>query len=249
MSADAMTEWLADASPRLKARIAGGLYLVIIVAATFALVFVRDSLVVFRDAATTATNILAHEQLYRLGGAAMLIALACDTAVAILFYYLFKPVSRSLSLLAATFRLIQVAIMAVNSLNHFAPLALLGGAQGLTAFETDQLQALSLGFLGLYAQGFNVAMVFFGFNLLLLGYLIVKSTFLPRLLGALAMLAGGSYLTHSFAYFLSPAVAAQLFPYLMVPCFVAELSLTGWLLVIGLNDQRWKEQAAAAADW
>jgi hypothetical protein len=107
---------------------AGVFYLLIFVAAPFAEFFVRDRLVVHGDAAATATNILAHEPLYRLGFAAELITLACDTAVALIFYDLFKPVSRSLSFSAAVFRLIFVAIMSVNTLNYFAPLVLLGGA-------------------------------------------------------------------------------------------------------------------------
>ena len=234
-------------SPLFKARIAGVLYLVIIVAAAFAEIFVRGRLVVSGDAAATATNILAHEQLYRLGGAADLIAFACDAAVALIFYELLKPVSGSLSLLAAFFRLMHVAIVAVNSVNHFAPLVLLGSAHFLTAFKTDQLQALALVSLRLHAQGYNIGLVFFGFHCLLIGYLICRSSFLPRILGALMAVAGACYLTNSFANFFSPAFAAHLYPYILLPGGVGELSLCLWLLVTGVNVQRWKEQASAAA--
>jgi hypothetical protein len=246
MSTSMMMNRIAEGSPRLKARIAGVLYLIIIVAASFAEFFVRGRLVIDGDATATANNILAHESLYRLGAAAVPIYLACDTAVALIFYELLKPVSRSLSLLAAFFRLIMVAILGVNLTNHFAPLLLLKGAPFLTQLKADQLQALALVSLKLYAQGFFIAMVFFGIHCLLIGYLICRSAFLPRILGVLMAIAGLCYLTHSFVLFLSPALAAHLFPYLMPLGLPGELSLTLWLLVIGVNVQRWKEQASSS---
>ena len=235
---------IASNMSRINARIAGALYLVIILTATFAELYVRERLVVYGDAAATAVNILAHEPLYRLGGAAMLVALVSDVAVALIFYQLFRPVSKTVSLIAAAFRLMDVAVLGVNLLNHFAPLIhskALGGA-----FTPDQLQALSLASLRSYAQGFNIGMVFFGFNCLLMGYLIFRSAFLPRILGGLMALAGLSYLTNSFVSFLSPAWAGNLFPYIMAPPFVAETSLSLWLLAVGLNAERWREQARAA---
>jgi hypothetical protein len=248
MSIAVGTERLTEASPRLKARIGGGLYLVIIVLASFAEFFVRGRLVVGEDAGATATNIFAHESLYRLGAAAVPLYLACDTAVAVIFYELLKPVSRSLSLLAAVFRLIMVAILGINLLNDFAPLVLLKGVVFSTVFKADQLQALALMSLNLYAQGFFIAMMFFGVHCVLIGYLVCRSAFLPRILGVLMAVTGLCYLTHSFALFLSPALAAHLFPYLMPIGLPGELSVALWLLVIGVNIQRWKEQASAAAD-
>jgi hypothetical protein len=241
-------ERIAARSPRFKARIAGVLYLIIIVAAAFAEVFVRGSLIENGNAAATAANILAHELLYRLGGAADLITFACDAAVALILYELLKPVSGSLSLLAAFFRLMHVAIVGVNTLNHFAALVLLRGAHSLTAFQTDQWQALALVSLRLHAQGYNIALVFFGIHCLLIGYLISRSAFLPRILGALMAIAGLCYLTNSFANFLSPAFAARLYPYILMPAGVAELSLCLWLLVMGVNVPRWNEQARAAVE-
>ena len=249
MSTAVRTERIAEASPHFKARIAGVLYLIIIVAASFAEFFVRGRLVVGGDAAATATNILAHEPLYRLGAAAVLIYLPCDTAVALIFYELLKPVRRSLSLLAAFFRLIMVAILGVNLLNHFAPLVLLKGGPFLTAFKTDQLQALALGSVKLYAQVFFIAMVFFGFQCLLIGCLIVRSTFLPRILGVLLAIGGSSYVISSFATFLAPAFGAGLSPFIIPAALLGEGSLTLWLLVKGVNAERWKERASAPGEW
>lgn len=230
-----------EASLRLKARIAGVLYLVIFVAAPFAEFFVRDPLVVYRDAAATATNILAHQPLYRLGGVATLLTVACEPAIALLFYELLKPAGRSVSLLAAFFRLVYAAMNGTNQLLHFIPLILLGGAQ-LAAFKEDQLQGLALASLRAYAQGLWITLIFFGLHCLLIGYLIYRSAFLPRILGVMMAIAGVCYVIHSFARLLSPAIGEQLFPYMIAPGFIAELSLTLWLLVFGVNVERWKEQ-------
>jgi hypothetical protein len=242
-------EQIAAVSPRLKARIAGILYAIIIIAAPFAEVFVRGRLVVYGDAAATATNILAHETLYRLAGTADLIAFTCDAAVALILYELLKPVSRSVSLFAASFRLLYVAIVAVNTLVLFAPLVLLEDPHFLTAFKTDQLQALALASLHLHGTGYNIGLVFFGFHCLLIGYLISKSAFLPRILGWLMTISGLCYLANSFANLLSPPLQDYLYPYILLPSGVAELSLCLWLLVVGVNVQRWKEQASTAGEW
>lgn len=241
-------ERLRDTSPRLQARIAGGLYLIVIITAGFAEIFVRGRLVVRGDAAATAANILAHESLYRLGGAADLVNLACDTALALLFYELLRPAGRSLSLLAAFFRLMHVAILAVSTLGHFAPLIFLGGAHDLSVFSPEQLQEMVLVSLRLHGQGYNITLVFFGFSSLLLGYLIFRSTFLPRILGVLLAMAGLGYLINSFANFVAPAFKASISLYILLPSGIVELSLTLWLLMFGVNAQRWKEQAGAVGN-
>jgi uncharacterized protein DUF4386 len=237
-----MTQRMTEASPRFKARIAGVFYLLTILTGGFAL-FVGGRLVVSDDAVATATNILAHKPLFRLGFAADLIAAACYIAVTALFYDLFKPVNRSLSLLAAFFGLVGCAIGALGSVFRLAPLAVLEGAPYLSVFKVEELQALALMFLKLHAQAYSISLVFFGFYCLLIGYLIFRSTFLPRILGALVAFAGLSWLT-----FLSPPLANYLFPYILAPVLLGEGSLTLWLLVIGVNEQRWKEQASAARE-
>ena len=180
------------------------------------------------------------------GSSTVLINLACDTGVALIFYQLLKPVSSSISGLAAFFRLIMVAILGVNLLNHFAPLVLLKGAPYLSVFNMDQLQSLALASVRLYSQGFTIALVFFGIHCVLIGYFSWRSTFLPRILGMLMAIAGLCYLTNSFAVFLAPAFAHLLFPRILLPAFPAELGLTLWLIVKGINVQRWNEQASAS---
>jgi Domain of unknown function (DUF4386) len=233
-----------ETSPRLWARIAGVFYLITIIMGVFAELFVRGALVVGDDAVATATNILAHEPLYRLGLAADLIMLACYIVVTLLFYDLFKPVGRSLSLLAALFSLVGIAVLAVNSLNHFAPLVFLGGAHYLSAFETTQLQSLALMSLKMHTRGYTISGVFFGIYMLLLGYLIFRAGFLPRILGVLMAVGGLSYLTNSFASFLLPKLVARL-PDIGMLGGIAELVLCLWLMAMGVNASKWGEKASA----
>jgi hypothetical protein len=245
MSTAIMMERIAEASPRLKARMAGVFYLICGMAFSFADGSVRGKLVVVGDAVATAHNILAHEPLYRLGFAADLISAVCYITVTLLLYDLFKPVNRSLSLLAAFFSLTGCTIQALSTLFHLAPLVILGGEPYLSVFKVDQLQALALMFLELRAQTTSVYMVFFGWYCLVIGYLIFRSTFMPRILGVFMAIAGLSY-----QLFLSPPLATYLFPYVVKPAgALGELSLILWLLVMGVNNQRWREQASAAGQW
>src|SRR5882762_11224301 len=132
------------------------------------------------------------------------------------------------------------------SLTNLAALILLGDGQNLSAFTTGQSQSMALMSLKLYVQGFNITMAFFGFQCFLIGVLIVRSTFLPRILGVLLAIGGSSYVISSFAAFLAPAFGARLAPFIVPAALLGEGSLTLWLLVMGVNVQRWKEQASAA---
>ncbi len=238
-------ERIAESSPRLKARVAGGLWLTVIAAGVFAFV-VGSVLIVRNDAAATATNILANETLFRLGFVADLIAGVCYMGVTVILYYLLKPVSRDLSLLAAFFGLGGVAIGSASFLTRLAPLVLLRGDQYLSSFTTGQLQAMALVSLKLYVQGFNISMVFFGIQCFLVGFLIVRSSFLPRILGVLLAIGGLSYVSSSLASFLSPAFGAILSPLILPAAIVGEGSLTLWLLLIGVNAPKWQEKASAS---
>jgi hypothetical protein len=230
---------IRDASPRLRARIAGVFYLLEMLTGGFA-VFVGGKLFVSGDAAATATNILARHSLFQLGVAANVIQFACYIVVTELLYDLFKPVNRGISLLAALFSLVGCTIGAVSCLFELAPLAVLGGAPYLNVFKGEQLQALALMFLRLYALCFNLSFVFFGFYCLLIGCLIFRSSFLPRILCAGMALAGLGWLT-----FLLPSLTQHLSPYILA-AGLGEVALTLWLLVVGVNAERWKEQAGAA---
>jgi hypothetical protein len=241
-----VAERIAAASPRTRARITGVVYLLFFLTAVLG-AFITPGINglggVSGDAAATANSILAHESSFRLGWALGLISTACYVALMALFYQLFKPVSRSLSLLAAFFGLVGCAITAFGSLFQLAPLVVLSGSPYLSVFNVKQLQALALLFLNLNVQVGYIALVFFGVFQLLIGYLIFRSTFLPRILGALIALAGLGWLT-----FLWPPLANSLLTYLEVLGVLGEVPLMLWLLVIGVNAQRWKEQESRASE-
>jgi hypothetical protein len=181
---------IAEASPGLKARIAGVFYL---------LTILMGVVVLFAGGRWGLAGDLID-----------LLAGACYMAVTLLFYDMFKPVNKNLSLLAALF----------------------------------SVAGFTIGRLGLHPQGVDLSLVLFGFYCLVIGYLIYRSAFLPRILSALMAFAGVAWLT-----FLSPPHANYLAPYNLAGGGVAELSLCLWLLVIGVNVQRWKEQASAAGEW
>jgi len=238
--------WIAGTSPRHLARIAGGLYLINIVFGAFAAGYVPAALVVPGDAAATAHNILAHELLYRLGLVAHIIILLSNIPLAVIFYDLFKVVNRRLASLVVLITLVGTAVEGANLLNQFAPLMLLGGGHYLSVFTPEQVQALAYMPLDSQAIGYNIQQVIYAGYLLAAGYLVFSSMFLPRAVGVLLAIGALCYLTYSFADFLAPGFAAHLVPYIQLPSGVAELSLCLWLLVRGVNAQRWTEQASAA---
>ena len=243
MTANIKVNRIAETSPQLKARIAGVFYLLTVLAGIVAQGFISERLVVFGDAAATATNILNNETLFRLGFAVYLIEMACQITMTALFYDLFKPVSRSQSLLAAFFSLTGCVVKTFTRVFYIAPLLVLGGEPYLSVFNTQQSQALALLFLKVNEQGAGIALAFFGFATLIKGYLIFKSTFLPRALGVLGILAGLGWLS-----FLYPPLAYRVLPFILVLGLVGAILQIFWLLVFGVNEQRWKEQASAAAE-
>ncbi len=244
MSTAILTDRLREASPRLKARITGVFYLLTILTGIFAQGFVSGSLVVDGDAAASATNILTHKSLFELGFTVYLIEMAFQIAITALFYDLLKPAGKSISLVAAFLGLAGCVIKTFSRLFYIAPLFILGGAHYLSVFSPEQLQALALLFLKVNDHGAAIALVFFGFYAFLTGYLILRSTFLPRFLGVLSVLGGLGWLT-----FLNQPLGYRLFPYIAVLGILGAVALILWLLVFGVNEQRWKEQAKLAVEY
>jgi hypothetical protein len=228
------TAGMAVAPLQLVARSAGAFYLVTIVMGVFAELVVRGSVVVRDDAAATAANILARETFYRAGLAADLVMLMSYVAVTVLLYELLKRVGRTLSVLAAMFSLTGIAVLAVNCLNHLSALTLLKNNGYLGAFEPAELQALALNALRMHARAYNISAVFFGPYCVLIGYLVFKSRFLPRIVGVMMAIGGVAYLIGSFTGFIAPALSARL-PDVTILGGLAELSLTLWLLVMGVK--------------
>src|SRR5438270_9826012 len=237
------TAAMTETSPRFKARITGVLYLLTILTGIFAQGFVSGKLVVDGDAAATATNILAHRSLFQLGFASYLIEMACQIVMTALFYDLLKPAGRSVSLVAAFLGLAGCVIKTFSRLFYIAPLFILGGDHYLNVFDPEQLRALALLFLKVNDRGAGMALAFFGFYALLTGYLIFKSTFLPRILGVVSMLAGAGWLA-----FLYPPLGYRLFFYIAPFGLLGTAAMIFLLPVFGVHEQRWKRQAGAAVE-
>jgi hypothetical protein len=219
---------------QIYARIAGLLYLVVIVGGIFAEFVVREGAIVAGDPAQTASNILGSEGLFRVGFAIDLVVVSCDVALALLFFVLLRPVSESLALLAAFFRLTQAAMLAVIAVMHFAALVILSDLGYLDTVETGELDSVALALLDVRSYGYDVALVFFGISLLLVGYLVYRSGYLPRVLGVLLVIGGAGYLVDSFTSFLVPSLDEEI-AVVLVPAVVAEVSLALWLLVRGVR--------------
>ena len=225
------------ASVQTYARVAGVLFLISIVAGGFGEAYVPSKLIVSADATATAKNIHAFDSLFRMGFAIYLVEAVCDIALSLVFYVLLKPVRKDLALLAAFFGLVSTALFAVAELFYYAASLVLGGSAYLKTFSPDQLNTLALLSLKLYGRGAGIFMVFYGMASVLRGYLIYRSGYLPKVLGALLAFAGLGFIVKNFALVLAPAYASDL---LLLPMFLAALSLTVWLLVKGVDVEKWE---------
>ena len=219
------------------ARLAGAGYLVIIATGIYAEFFVRSTLIVAGDPGATAAAISASEPLFRSALAAELVMLVFDVLLAGALYVVFRAVSRSLSLTAAFFRLSHAAVVAPNLLLMYIPLLLIGRAAPVSATGGDPLHGLALTLLEAHGYGYAIGLVFFGVHCLLLGYLVLRSGYVPRALGWLLLVAGIGYLVDSFARTLLVDYVGYetvLTLVVFVPAFVAELSFALWLLIRGV---------------
>jgi hypothetical protein len=241
-----MEDHEVQTSPQIYARIGGMLYLIIIAIGIFGEAFVRNRLIVSGDATATAERIRASEFLWRVGIAGELLLLICAVALTLIFYVLLRPVSRNLALLAAFFNLVSIALEAAASLHLMATLFSLANSNYLRVLDPKQLDALAYLSIKSHEYGFGVSLIFFGCVCLVLGYLIFRSGYLPKVIGVLMQIAGLSYLTNSFALILSPSLASRLYPAILLPALVGEASLCLWLLAKGVNVSKWKARASAA---
>jgi uncharacterized protein DUF4386 len=234
-------ERVAGGSRMPNARIIGLVYLSYFLIALIGGLLI-NRVVVAGNPAATATNLLAHEATYRAGFAIGLIGNVIYIALTALFYRLLKPVNRTISLLMALFSLVGCTTQIIAGILQLAPLVVLRDSQLLAVFQVEQLRAAAMASLRIYSQTFNISFVLFGLFDFMLGYLIFKSTFLPRVCGVLMMAAG--VIAEIFLY---PPLAIAL-KWLVLPAAgLPEAALALWLIVKGVNVGRWKEQAARAA--
>jgi hypothetical protein len=238
MKANKKTAKTVHISLRNAAMVAGFGYLIIFITGIFANFFVLERLLVPGDATTTASNIIANELLYRMGILCFIVMVLFDVALAWALYILLKPVNKSLSLLSAWLRLVNATIFGIALYNLISVLHLLSGVDYLAVFETDQLQAQVMLFLNAFNYTWLIGLVFFGIHLFVLGYLIFKSEYIPRILGIFLVVASFGYLIDSIAHLLLPNYTdyeAIFSIVVIVPGVIGELSFTLWLLIKGVK--------------
>ena len=216
------------------ARIAGFLYFMYFVTSITASLFGRF---VFVDAPVTVNHIMAHESQFRIGFVISLFSVVFFLLAAWALYVLLKPVNKNIALLFLLLNLGGFAIWCFSMLNLFAGLLLLSGADYLKVFQPDQLQAQAMLFINLYKNGSVIAQIPYGVWLFPLGYLVFKSRFLPKILGILLIADFFGQLIFVIQRFLLPGYDLISYPSMVIG-FVAEISLSLWLLIKGVKDQK-----------
>jgi hypothetical protein len=227
----------------LLARIAGLFYL--LTGGTAFAFIVRSKLIASANAAISATNILEQESLFRWSILADLAGIACHIVVTALFYHLFKPVCRVWSLVAAFVGLVGCAIQANSCVFEYGGLLVLKNAASSGAFVPIQMRSIAFIFLKLHSLAFNTAIMFFGLYCILIGYLVFRSTFLPRVIGGLVVLSGLAFVAANVAYFVGIPLPGFVSSSLTAIGGIGELILMLWLLIRGLNVRRWEELSPA----
>ncbi len=232
-------------NPTVKtARIAGAVYLSMVVTGPFSLMYVPGKLIVKGNATATASNILAHETMFHLGIVGNLIGSVIFICLAIALYRLFREVDKTQALLMVSLVLVSAAVGFLNELNNIAALTLFRGGDFLSVFNKEQLDALGMLFVRLHSQGNVINEIFWGLWLFPFGVLVYKSRFLPRILGVWLIVNCFAYVIISLTGIFSPQHYSTVFN-MSFPALLGEIAIMLWLLVKGANVKRLPEPAAA----
>jgi len=229
-----------EASPKTYARIGGLLYVIIIASGFSSEFFFRGQLIVGGDPAATAQNIINSQELWRLGIVLEYLCILCTVILAMIYYYLLRPVHKELNLLAAFFRMVSIPVQAIALVNLLDALSPLTRKGYLDSYTADQLYIMANLSIRSHSNGYTVSLLVLGLCFLIHGYLIFKSGFLPKALGILILVAGLGYLTHCLTFILEPSLTRWTFPMMMLPVLGGEVSLCIWLLVKGVDVDKWK---------
>ncbi len=226
-------------SNKKTARIAGLLYLIVVLTGIFNLMYVPSKLIVWDNASVTFNNILESETLFRLGIVAGIICYTAFLILPIVLYKLLNQVNKTHSIGMVTLAVISVPVSLVNLLNKVNILTLIDKAQYLQVIETDELQAQVLLYLDFYNNGIEIASVFWGLWLLPFGYLVFKSGFLPKILGIFLMTGCFGYLTNFIGGFLFQNYAdLGIARFVSLPASIGEIGICLWLLIIGIKNKQ-----------
>ena len=219
------------------ARLAGLLYLILAVSGGWAELAVRSGIRVPGDAAATAANVVERASLMRLAFAADLVNITCFLLVALVMYAILKSVDDRIALAMVVFNAVAVAILGVNLLNHLGALLVATEPVYTAGLSSERSAALVALLLDVHRHGYHIAQVFFALWLLPLGYLVYRSGYFPRVLGALLMLGCGGYLAGLVVTYLSPRFESSLTPFFALPAGLAEVLFLLWMLVMGVRSE------------
>lgn len=223
-------------SNKKTARAAGLLYLIVIVTETFSLVYVPSKLIIWKDSSATFQNIVSSELLFRLGIISELICWVSFLILPLVLYKLLRPVNGTFAKLMVILAVVQVPIAFINLLNKFAALSLISGSDYLTVFAHDQLHAQVLFYLNLYNKGNLINQLFWRLWLFPFGYLVIRSKFLPKILGVFLMAGCFGYLIDFVGSFLLPHYNETIISsYITLPATLGEIGICLWFLVIGVK--------------
>jgi hypothetical protein len=226
------------------ARIAGAIYLSMVVTGPFSLMYVPGKLIVKGNATATAGNILAHETMFRLAIVADLLGSVIFICLAIALYRLFNGVNKTQARLLVGLVLVSSAVGFMNVVNNLAALLLFRGSDFLTVFDQPQREALGMLFVRLHSQGIVINELFWGLWLFPFALLVYQSRFLPRFLGVWLALGGFAYVILSLTGLLLPQYSGSVFTYSQ-PAFFGEIAIMLWLLIRGANMKRVPQSAIA----
>ena len=232
-----MTNHPTESSPQTYAKLAGVLLILTIISGGIGEAYIPATLIAANDPAGTADNFLAAEQMFRIGFACYLIEALCDITLALIFYVLLSPIHRNIALLAVLFRLVSTATFAFAMLFYFAAMVILKSNEYMVSLNADQLNDLALLSLKIYGYGGGVFMLFHGTASILFGILMYRSTYIPKLIGALLALSGAAFVLRNFLLVLAPEYASSL---LLLPAFLAALVMAAWFSIKGIDLAKWE---------
>jgi len=219
------------------ARLAGLFWLLTAVTGSFSLVYVRPQLIVFGDAAATASNIMANESLFRTAIASSLFGQIFLLFFGLTVFRIVKGINKTLATVLLTSITVSVAVGVVNSLNNIGAIVVLSNADYLKAFQSDQLNALMMIFLRVNNFGIGLQELFLAISLFCFGLLIINSRYVPRIFGVLLMIGSSAFPVNTFTKILVPnlypAIITQLTMLLNSPAILTIL----WLLIKGVKER------------
>jgi len=219
-------------------RVAGGIYLLIILFGVFAEMFVRGKLIVEGDASKTASNILNNESLFRLGFVSDLLMAMSFFALGLVLYFVFKEVNQKVSLIMLALNILGTGIMALNMLNQFGALVVLTSGSYMNVFSQEQLEALSYLLLNFHEVGYDIGIISFGTWLFPIGYLVIKSGYMPKVIGVFLMLGAIGYDLYLIINYTLPQYGGIAEMLELVPSSIGEFSFCLWLIFIGIKREK-----------